>query len=87
MFWWNFIINTAVFLLVFNISRLASWYQTRRWIGGNLVFTVFLPIYLALLLTVVDSFRLFFAYQLAFFLVGAVGIYWLVSYLNRFFSK
>lgn len=84
MLWWNFLINAVVFLMVFNIARFASWYKTRRWVGGNPVFSIFLPISLALLLTVIDSFRLFFAYQLAIFLVGALGLYWVSSYLNRF---
>lgn len=83
MLWLNFLINASVFMLVFNITRLTSWYRTRRWEKGNPAFTIFLPVSLALLLTVIDSIRLFFAYQLAIFIAGAIGLYWLSSKLSR----
>jgi len=83
----NFILNCLVFLLVFNISRLAEWVKTRRFPPGNPFFTLVLPAALAFSLTILDSLRFYFVYQLLLFLLSAVLIYWGVVLLNRWFEK
>ncbi|NPV89355.1 MAG: hypothetical protein HPY50_01095 [Firmicutes bacterium] len=83
MFLYDFILNAVIFLVIFNIGRAVSWFRTRQWLGGNPAYSIFLPLGLAFLLTVVDDIRLGFAYQLAIFLLGALGVYWLAAQLGR----
>jgi hypothetical protein len=77
LFWLNWVLNSIVFIMVFNLSRIVTWFQTRTWKFGNPVLTVFLPLTLALALTVVDSLRLYFVYQLIILVVTGGLLYWL----------
>lgn len=77
MFWLNWVLNSTVFFVVFNLSSIVTWFQTRTWEFGNPVLTVFLPLALALALTVVDSLRLYFVYQLIILVVTGGLLYWL----------
>jgi hypothetical protein len=80
---YDFLLNAIIFLIIFNAGRIASWFKTRRWAEGSPAFTVLLPLGLALLLTAVDGTRLNFAYRLALFLLGALGLYWLAAQVSR----
>lgn len=80
MFWLNMILNAGIFIVVFNLPQLLKPKEQRK--PWNLTFSLVLPISLALLLTVIDSFRLFFAYQLLLFMGGAAVIYWLLIKWN-----
>jgi len=79
----TFLLNAIIFLTIFNIGRVVSWFQTKRWLGGNPAYTIILPLSLALLLTVIDGFRLAFVYKLGIFFLGAFGLYWLASQISR----
>lgn len=83
----NFLLNCLVFLLAFNISRLSEWVRTRHFPQGNPVFTLVLPVALAFSLTILDSLRFYFVYQLLLFLLSAVLIYWGLVVVSRWYER
>ncbi|NLK52338.1 MAG: hypothetical protein GX295_07825 [Syntrophomonadaceae bacterium] len=83
MFWFNWVLNSLVFLLVFNFTPIINWYHTRTWEWRNPYFSLLLPLGLALVLTVVDSLRLYFVYQVLILVIAAGALYWLFGFLNR----
>lgn len=81
MFGFNWILNSLVFLVIFNLSQIISWYRTRIWQPTNSFFSFVFPLVLALVLTIVDSLRLYVIVQIIILAVVGIFLYWLfISY-------
>jgi len=81
LFGFNWILNSLVFLVIFNLSQIISWYRTRIWQPTNSFFSFVFPLVLALVLTIVDSLRLYVIVQIIILAVVGIFLYWLfISY-------
>lgn len=87
MFLFNFLLNTAVFFLLLNFRAIGQWYKTKQPIRLNPWLGYALPASLGLALTILDSLRLYFLYQLLLFVVAALVLTCLFSYLARKASR
>lgn len=78
----NWLLNSLVFWVIFNLSSIASWYKTRTWPIRDPFLSWVMPLALAAVLTIVDSMRLFVIVQIIILVAAGLALYW-IYHLNK----
>lgn len=83
LFGLQLIVNILVFLFLFNLNWLFEKRKNPDYAGGPSPKSVFIPVILGTVLTLLDVLRIQFLVQLAVLAVLAVVLYWVFSIFTR----
>lgn len=76
MFLINLTLNCLIFIVILNIGQ---WLSNRQRSNTHVGYSLMLPLALGTALTLVDSLRIGFLWQLVLFIIAVILIYWIFS--------
>jgi hypothetical protein len=79
----NWLFNSLVFWVIFNLSSIVTWYKTRTWPLRDPFLTWVVPLVLASVLTIVDSLRVYVILQIIILVAVGLALYWLYHFYYR----